>query len=146
MTKVFRDGVPIDCEVAGAPPMTADPKPQVVKELEDLIQQATTERSHYYVKSVCEKAILAIGMLKSENSALRAEVERLKSEFHQTRIIGENEKAKQYKELCDRLTARISQIQKALDNHGIGPLEVLCQIREALAGQKPPQIPGRKAE
>lgn len=46
--------------------MSENKKPLIVKELEDLIEQAAKERSHYYVKSVAEKAILAIGMLSSE--------------------------------------------------------------------------------
>ena len=45
-------------------------KPRVIIELEDLIEQATKERSHYYVKSVCEKSILAIGMLQHENETI----------------------------------------------------------------------------
>ena len=46
-------------------------KPRVIDELESLIEQATKERSHYYVKSVCEKAILAIGMLMSRERKLK---------------------------------------------------------------------------
>jgi hypothetical protein len=48
-----------------------DKKPKVVIELEGLIEQATKERSHFYVKSVAEKAILAIGTLIIENNNLR---------------------------------------------------------------------------
>lgn len=46
-------------------------KPKVIEELELLIEQATKERSHYYVKSVCEKAILAIGMLMFRQQKLK---------------------------------------------------------------------------
>lgn len=63
-------------------------KPRVVIELDGLIEQATKERSHYYVKSVCEKSILAIGMLMSENETLRAQLDVAK------------EALKRYKGLC----------------------------------------------
>lgn len=53
-------------------------KPQIVEQLEDLALQATTERSHYYVRSVAEKAQLAIGILMSENTKLQTENEKLK--------------------------------------------------------------------
>lgn len=32
----------------------------IIEKLEDLVVQATKERSHYYVKSVCEEAIATI--------------------------------------------------------------------------------------
>lgn len=41
-------------------------KNPVVDELKDLIKQATEERSHYYVKSVAEKAIAAIQKLEAQ--------------------------------------------------------------------------------
>lgn len=50
--------------------MSDSQKPRVIIELDELIEQATKERSHYYVKSVAEKAQLAIGMLMSENERL----------------------------------------------------------------------------
>ncbi len=36
----------------------------IVEKLEDLIKQATEERSHYYVKSVCEEALAEIKGLR----------------------------------------------------------------------------------
>lgn len=51
-------------------------KPRVVDELEGLIKQAAVERSHYYVKSVCEKAIIAIGFLIKERNEARAELKK----------------------------------------------------------------------
>lgn len=47
-------------------------KPVIISELEDLISQATAERSHYYVRNVANKAVLAIGMLMQERDQLRA--------------------------------------------------------------------------
>ena len=37
----------------------------IVEKLEDLIKQATEERSHYYVKSVCEEAAFEIESLRA---------------------------------------------------------------------------------
>lgn len=54
--------------------------PKIIEDLDCLIKQAAVERSHYYVKSVCEKAQLAIAALMAENARLEAEVERLKGE------------------------------------------------------------------
>jgi hypothetical protein len=45
-------------------------KPRVIVELDGLIKQATEEHSHYYVKSVCEKAQLAIGILMAREQDL----------------------------------------------------------------------------
>jgi len=52
-------------------------RPRIIFELDELIEQATAERSHYYVRSVAEKAQLAIGMLMSENARLEAKHERV---------------------------------------------------------------------
>lgn len=46
-------------------------KMNIIQELKSLIEQATKERSHYYVKSVAEKALLTINNLEKENEALR---------------------------------------------------------------------------
>lgn len=50
----------------------SDKAPLIITELNDLIKQATEERSHYYVKSVCQKAQLAIGRLMSDNRMRQA--------------------------------------------------------------------------
>lgn len=53
-------------------------QPIVITEIEGLIEQATKERSHYYVKAVAEKAILAIGMLMGENKRLTEALHKIK--------------------------------------------------------------------
>lgn len=63
----------------------SDPKPRVILELDELIEQATTERSHYYVRSVAEKAQLAIGILMSENVKLEAALAVAVSAFEKIR-------------------------------------------------------------
>lgn len=45
-------------------------KPQIVLELEGLIEQATKEKDHYYVKSIAKKALLAISELYSIHEEL----------------------------------------------------------------------------
>lgn len=42
----------------------------IKEKLKDLIQQATKEKSHYYVKSVAEEALLKINHLESSNEWL----------------------------------------------------------------------------
>jgi len=44
----------------------------IIEKLEDLHKQATVERSHYYVGSVCREAAREIDRLKSLNAALVA--------------------------------------------------------------------------
>ena len=39
-------------------------EPDILDELEDLLKQATTERSHYYVAKCCRKAIAEIKRLR----------------------------------------------------------------------------------
>lgn len=43
----------------------------LIEKLDDLIVQATKERSHYYVKSVVEKAKWEIVLLRAERDQLR---------------------------------------------------------------------------
>ncbi len=40
----------------------------ILEKLEDLIKQATVERSHYYVRSVCEEAIKEIEELRDREA------------------------------------------------------------------------------
>jgi hypothetical protein len=40
----------------------------IIEKLEDLIKQATEERTHYYVKSVCEEAIEEIKGLRDREA------------------------------------------------------------------------------
>lgn len=43
----------------------------IIEKLYDLIKQATTDHSHYYVKSVCEEAVVEIERLTKENKELQ---------------------------------------------------------------------------
>ena len=46
--------------------MTVQVENDVLDDLEDLLKQATTERSHFYVASCCRRAIEEIKRLRSE--------------------------------------------------------------------------------
>ena len=52
----------------------------IIEQLDDLIKQATTERTHYYVKHVAEKA-------RDEIVQLRKEQHRLKNDLRAIREI-----------------------------------------------------------
>lgn len=41
-------------------------EPDILDDLEDLLKQATTERSHYYVAKCCRAAIAEIRRLRSK--------------------------------------------------------------------------------
>lgn len=64
----------------------------VMRELDDLIEQATKERSHYYVKSVAVKAQAKISALAERIESLEAERDDLRMKIHQraTDLIAEN--------------------------------------------------------
>ena len=46
--------------------VTVQVENDVLDDLEDLLKQATTERSHFYVASCCRRAIEEIKRLRSE--------------------------------------------------------------------------------
>lgn len=48
----------------------------IVERLQDLLKQATTDRSHFYVAKQCKDAIVEITALRDEVAALRAEIRR----------------------------------------------------------------------
>lgn len=50
------------------PPIVAE----LVSDLEDLVVQATHERSHYYVKNCATRAVAVVKALATENAALKA--------------------------------------------------------------------------
>ncbi len=56
-------------------------EPRIITELAELVEQATKEKSHYYVKSVCEKAILAIGCLIAEDKRMQKEKQSLEAQL-----------------------------------------------------------------
>jgi hypothetical protein len=58
--------------------ISAEDKNMVVKELEGLIEQATKERSHYYVKHVCELAISTIDALNVQIQSEQARAGKLR--------------------------------------------------------------------
>jgi CHASE3 domain sensor protein len=76
----------------------------LVEKIDDLIVQATTERSHYYTASVLREAASTIRALVAENERLR-ELFRIDGEQHATRI-REMEKAHD---------ARIAKYYEALE-------------------------------
>lgn len=49
-------------------------RPSIVEELKGLVEQATKEHSHFYVKSVCERAIAAYENLKIEHAKFAYEM------------------------------------------------------------------------
>lgn len=51
-----------------------DQKEDIVDKLEDLIVQATQERSHYYVESAAREALYEIRILRSFRDMVREEV------------------------------------------------------------------------
>lgn len=54
-------------------------KPKAVRELERLIGMPTVERTNKDTISVCERAILSIGMLNYENDRYRAALETIRN-------------------------------------------------------------------
>ena len=49
----------------------------LIDKLHDLIRQATTDHSHFYVKNVCEQAVAEIERLEAENKDMRWRIEGL---------------------------------------------------------------------
>lgn len=50
----------------------------IIDKLDDLIIQATKERSHYYVKSVCEEAKAALAAAEERCRELEGEIKRMR--------------------------------------------------------------------
>lgn len=61
---------------------------QIIEKLDDLIKQATTERSHYYVRSVAEDAKRRIGELEAALKNAKASI--LDEHYGMANRIGES--------------------------------------------------------
>lgn len=62
----------------------------IEEKLKDLIIQATTERSHYYVRSVCEESLKEIDSLKKQLDEAVKVIEFYSNEHNWSRAFGKS--------------------------------------------------------
>jgi len=91
----------------------SDEKPRVVTELEMLTGTPMVELRHWMIKSVCDKAVVAIGMLMSERDSIQAELAQVKAKLaEQTKIINENDQ--KIEQLETKIVLALEWAQKRL--------------------------------